>query len=216
MTTITDTFNRANEIYITLNPWQKVAGGFTGNMSIISNHVEGDGTVGPYMYDGGISWGNDQSSEITAMDANGLCGPMVRCGIGTGYRWHINNGQIQVATAGAFGAAIATRTVAPTLANDTFKLTIIGSTLYCYRTGSLVGATVTDTTYSSGKPGLYTFSAGGRIDSWTGSDVVGPPAPVNLARIYNASPINKSQTQMHDSSVGTIIPAFKRVVVRPT
>ena len=214
MTTVSDSFNRANEIYMVTTIWSKLAGGFTGDVSIISNAIEGNGIDGPRMYDGGTTWGDDQSSEITVFSAGThICGPMVRCGTGTGYMWQLSNGQIKTATAGAFGAAIATRTATPFSDGDKFKLVAVGGLLKCYKNGVQVGANITDSTYSSGKPGVYTLDSGGRIDAWTGTDQVIDVIPIN--RVLPSNDSNKSQGEIHDPTSVIFYPQYKPLTIRP-
>lgn len=190
MTTISDSFDRANETPIA-SPWSVPSTGesafnLSSNVAVPVNPASSDGTA---IYTG-ATWGADQSSKgkLSAVGTGGGgqgIGLVVRRAVAvrTGYRFVLdhgtpNNAEIRRFVAGA-SAVLATWTVSWT-DGDEFEFRIIGpqtaALLTVYQNGTLIQAPAADnSTVATGFPGLASSSTftSGSVNDWTGTDNFG-------------------------------------------
>jgi hypothetical protein len=179
-----DNFTRANE-----NPlsdggnWTTVTG--WSALQVASNVCEGtaNGNCGAYW--SGRSWSNDQYSEVTVgstFGTGGFISPCVRMSGGNGYGYFIQGGLgsprtvfcDKVVNGSGVALGTATTTVTPQI-GDVFRLQVSGTTINFYQNGVLK-LSQTDSTYSSGAPGLHVEGgAGGNSNAqctlWSGGNV---------------------------------------------
>jgi hypothetical protein len=174
--TSSDNFNRANETPLAGN-WTSVTGQ-PGTLNLSANAVSigNAGNDAAYYYTG--TWANDQTSsvEVTASNssAGAGAGPVVRAATGanTFYRAVVDstgNYEVGKVIAGTF-TSIRTGTVS--FANGlALKLSITGTTLTLFYNGTQVGATMTDSSIASGKPGIGYSSTltATTMDNWVGT-----------------------------------------------
>jgi hypothetical protein len=163
----TDNFTRANANPIG-TPWFPIGINHTANQFQIQgnfaevNTLDAVNLSGDY-YDGGITWPNDQYSEVTlstlliAADyigagvrwqtTNLVNGYSVLCGTGA------NNSFVQKYVNGAGTQIGSNFTVAQ---NDVIRISVTGTTITVTRNGSVV-LTGTDATFASGKPAIVGY-----------------------------------------------------------
>lgn len=160
-----DTFTRANETPLAA-PWTKVlAAG--GDFDLVSNaaapHSVSTDTL--WMYAG--TFPNDQFCEakltVIGIGTETGIGVAVRCSTGSGgsgywavvttagtnavyiSKW-VNGSYTNIAIRSEFGSAFAP--------GDLFRLEVAGTTLKVFQNGNQLGADITDSSLSSGNPGI--------------------------------------------------------------
>jgi len=142
-------------------------GGSWGPISRNADVAQSFGSEGLAIYTGGTFAAN-QYSQVTIPNGTSA-GPCIRCTVsGNGYVWVSNSG-VHIYTAGTIGNRIlrCNNSNVPN-ARDVLYLSAVGSTITCTDVTSGVTESATDTTYSTGSPGIYTgvyrpdsaFSAG--------------------------------------------------------
>ena len=185
MTVARDNFTRANSGSLGAN-WTSNSGAFTAGTYTISGNAAfstGNGQQAASFWSAN-SFANNQYSEIVLSGSalgttNHGGGPIVRATAGDNYyRLYVNLqniasniGLIKVVGGVSTALASATRTMA---LGDQIRMEIIGSTLNGYVNGVLV-LTATDTSFSSGSPGIGGFVASNPtafITAWEGGDIV--------------------------------------------
>jgi len=174
----TDNFNRANESPVLLAPWRMGSTQADSAWQLFSNQAipAVASFVAWTYYDS--TWTGDHYSQGT------IGGPAIGSlfiGVGvrmqsTGERGYVlwdsaGTYKLERDDAGTFTTLISTIANSPS-GGDVLKLQAVGSTLTAWVNGSIVG-TVTDTTYSTGAPGMvgYGNSAQVTLDDWEGVDV---------------------------------------------
>jgi len=177
-TTVTDDFNRADSGTLGAN-WIVAS---SGQMSIVSNRARG-GTACVAFWNANFS--NDQYCEGDfTMDGTEV-GPMVRVGVdgwASGYLvdWHAGSGgtfqwfkRIPGTTFTSLGVIA---TGVGTSGTKRLRLEVSGSTLSFYDNGILLGTT-TDTTHTSGSPGIWADGGASFIDNFLAGYLVGGTPP---------------------------------------
>jgi hypothetical protein len=188
MTTISDSFNRANETPLA-SGWttgtSDVAFNLTGNVAVPSDASVNDDCS---IYTG-ATWGNDQSSKAK-LTCTGTAGGSAGVGLclrhaaaaKTYYRFALdhaasNNMCIDRFVAGAHAILVTwTQTFTD---GDTFEYTVTGpqtaSVLTVYRNGTQVQQFTDNSTIASGTPGLSfsTSETAATVDDWVGTDQFG-------------------------------------------
>lgn len=174
--TALDDFNRADENPLAGN-WTSVS---ANPFRLISNQVQGSGVsfVESYAYWNATPFGNDQFSQLQIVTANFSLGVTVRgSGAPTDYYctqfYPSNSADLFKYVSGSYtslaGGAYAWTT------NDYIRMTAVGSTLTFYADASNPPTTqilqVTDTTFSSGKVGIYDWNGVAVLDNWSGGDL---------------------------------------------
>lgn len=206
----TDDFNRANNADLGAN-WTPISDGNSGgdNFTITSNAAVSTGPDAADCCEGytGISWPNDQWSEVTygtaGADALGAGdGPCVRTVAGTpstfDYYRLIASGagwELGKFVDGAF-TSIASGAGTTWADGDRAYLEVQGTTLIVKKntTNGAGGTTVTtqtDSSIASGNPGIAhsTSDTASKIDSWQGGDFVAGGTtsdPIPRMRFYRA------------------------------
>jgi len=176
----TDSFNRANESTLAA-PWRMGSSAADSVFQLASSQanpqVNGATKAWAY-YDS--TWTGDHYSQGT------VGGPQLGfqyIGVGVRMQSTGESGYIFWASAGSYllqrDDAGTLTTLVSTIANspsggDVLKLQAVGSTLTAWVNGSIV-ASVSDTTYSTGAPGMVGYGANAvvTIDDWEGVDVGG-------------------------------------------
>jgi hypothetical protein len=180
-TTASDDFNASLS-----GNWTNWTNGCVTTMGVVVDTVVSD-------YNGcfysGASFANDQYSQATLTGVQEYPGVGVRmssCSGGCGYGLFIDfDGafcEVQKITNGAFVATISGTdcSSAPWAAGDVARLEVIGSSFVIKRNGVVVTSGGSDSTYTSGAPGIMTFANGlpdetpvtGRnLDDWSGGDI---------------------------------------------
>jgi hypothetical protein len=114
----------------------------------------------------------DSSVTIHTVGAEMYAGPLINASSGgNGYvMYSTPSGTYTLAkvTGGSFSTLKTTSLTAP-IAGDVLRLVRVGNDLFGYKNGSLVSGwgTATDTTYTTGSPGIYLYNNNVYIDSWT-------------------------------------------------
>ncbi|OHA56554.1 MAG: hypothetical protein A2441_02165 [Candidatus Veblenbacteria bacterium RIFOXYC2_FULL_42_11] len=124
------------------------------------------------------TFGNDQFSEITitSFTTNDQVAAVVRLSNGDNFYALVSDGASFLLRefVGGSGATLVDLSTPYPVAGDTIRLEAEGSTLRAYRNGSLRGTT-TDTSFTSGANGAYTFRADqgptSRIEYWHGGSL---------------------------------------------
>lgn len=180
----TDDFGRANETPIAA-PWVQCSGA-TYNCNLSSNAVVGATAYGSHqiLYSGAAATG-DQYSQVRAKTVGFEAdwGPSVRTSSSalTAYivtPWP-NDGSTQYQifkhVAGAYsGLLTGTMTVA---VNDIIKAQVSGSSISGYKNGSLALGPTTDTSITTGQPGIWIWVDDCALDAWSGGDIGGKGFP---------------------------------------
>lgn len=150
-----------------------------------------------YRWTGAGSFSNDQYASITLGNLTaGVLGKEFRAGVGvrldansdaatTGYLAYVCDDEssgrtvliVKLAGAALDGTTLDSRR--QTIGNgDVLTLGVTGSTLTVYKNGVATTSTVTDSAYTTGKPGVYLASdesggslGGPSVDDWVGGDV---------------------------------------------
>ena len=182
MTTASDNFNRANDPSGLGSNWTAQC---NSSGIVVSVNTAYKGGVGnDYSFYNAISPGADQYSKVKLVSGfgGGVYGAATVRASGTSegtmnaYVFISNgssgsgNSEIQKFVSGS-NTKLAN--VATTLsAGDFIELRVVGTspaTLYAYKNGALVAST-TDSSLSSGKPGIGAYGAGITFDDWEGGD----------------------------------------------
>lgn len=175
-----DDFNRANETPIAA-PWTKNGPG--SNFNLTSNRMvkpsNGDDVC--YYYSGAAS-SADQYTEfqITTFAGTSDCGPAVRIGTGATANYYVasyyTGGKVFYKYVSGSFSSISSFTDTETV-NDYYRLAITGSSLTLYRDSSSPAttsrATASDSSITSGQPGVNSYDPGLEIDNWNGGDLGG-------------------------------------------
>jgi hypothetical protein len=165
-----DNFNRSNSSLTT--PWINSAGGF-GSLAINTNVVgtnSGANADSEAVYDGGITWPNDQYAEVVITTLGGADGgPCIRAGSGDGYFCTAFTGStIELFRISGF-AGIATYNGGGYSLNDVIRIEAQGTTIRVKQNG-VTRITVTDSSVASGKPGIHLFDGTMRVDTFDAGD----------------------------------------------
>jgi len=179
----TDTFTRANESPVGA-PWVHANGG-SAAINLVSNAITHGTAQDEFMYySGAASTGNQYSQwQYVTTITNNDWGPAIRCAGTTnanfsGY-WFTLGGDpgFNKFVNGSFTANWQNVTV--TVATGTsYKIDGNGSTIRGYKGGvEQTGSPGTDTSLTTGQPGVFIFDTGGSIDDFDGGDIGGPAAP---------------------------------------
>ena len=172
--TVSDNFTRANGGLG--SNWTTVTG--TVAPQIVSNTLQ-PGTAGTVnsAYWSANTFGSDQYAQASLPNSNGSSyGPAiaVRLSNSKGYfLWYGNSAnQVSIwrmdsATSWTQLKASGSLTISAT---DVWKITAVGSTISAYQNGTQV-ATVTDTHYTTGSPGVWLYYSGNQITNWSGGDI---------------------------------------------
>lgn len=176
--TISDTFTRANGALG--SNWTTVPG--TAAPQIVNNAAQAGTPNGVNSaYWSATTFGNDQFAQASLPNSSASqFGPgiAVRLSGSQGYfLWYGNSPDTvslwrmdsasswtQLAVSGAL-------TVNPS--SDVWKIQAVGSTISGYQNGNLV-VQATDTTITSGSPGIWLYYAANQITNWSGGDVTTP------------------------------------------
>jgi hypothetical protein len=179
MTAVTDSFNRANG-GLGVN-WTALS--FTGatGAAINSDVLVGANTTTSGNYWAANSFGNNQYSQITVATppSSGWVGVTVRMtGTGEGYLAIYFSGSFYIYNESGTTTPTQLATVSGSLsAGDILCLAVTGTTLTLYQNGTSI-LTTTDSTYTSGAPGVMFFNDTSTVSLWAGGDGTAPPALV--------------------------------------
>jgi hypothetical protein len=164
----TDSFIRANQNPINTN-WKVCGGGFTLGQILNNQYVGQAGLSCDMVYDGGISWPNNQFAQATLQTltpGTGFASLRLRSSTGanTGYTCLIdgtfNNGGIgkfcafNIFSSGGNPTVSAGTTPAIVRAGDVFTATVIGNIVNFYQNGVLGNTMVDLAPTTSGKVGI--------------------------------------------------------------
>ena len=176
--TISDNFSRANG---GLGPnWTTVSG--TTAPQIVNNTAQpGSGGTLNSAYWSANTFGSNQFAAASFPNSSGSNfgpGVAVRLSNSKGYfLWYGNSAstvsiwRMDSASSWTQLKASAKLTVAAT---DVWQLQAVGSTLTGYQNGKQV-VTTTDTSYTTGAPGIWMYYAANQITNWSGGDVAATP-----------------------------------------
>jgi hypothetical protein len=183
--TVSDTFDRANGGLG--NNWTTTPGTAAPQISGNTLHAGTAGSLNS-AYWSASTFGSDQFSQGTLpASSGGNYGPglAVRLSGTKGYfLWYGNSTntvslwRMDSASSWTQLKASSTLTVAP--ATDVWKIQVVGSTISGYQNGNLV-VQATDTSITSGSPGVWLYYAANQIDNWSGGDVATTPPPTTYS-----------------------------------
>lgn len=149
-----------------------------GNLQVTSNvcaAVTGS-TNSNEFYDPGMAWADEDVVVNTSSIGTAPSGisPGVRMSATAGYiaDWVLGNHTMSVYKLTGSGGYTQIDTFSDTYTNgDTLEISVSGSTLTMKRNGSTIHTT-TDSTYTTGRPGLYIYSTGGTaVTKWTATQL---------------------------------------------
>ena len=181
---VSDTFNRANGPLG--SNWTTVAG--TAAPAIMNGTVQA-GTASKLnsAYWSANTFGNDQFAQASLPNSSGSqYGPgiAVRLSSTKGYfLWYGNSPntvslwRMDSATSWTLLKQSGTLTVTPS--TDVWKIQAVGSTISGYQNGNLV-VQATDTTITSGSPGVWLYYASNQIANWSGGDATTSPGTYSV------------------------------------
>ena len=171
----TDDFNRSNETPLAA-PWvnSAVAGDLDSQVNLVSNAVRAASAAALSYYAGAASSGGQYSEVVSlgrdgapslrfAVGASAFNGYVFSCTGGTATMYKVTNGTYSsLGTTGSTGVA----------GSHTYKITASASTLTGYVDSVVEATPITDSTYTTGQPGINCGGAGHELDSWNGGDLV--------------------------------------------
>lgn len=175
MTIYTDNFNRADA-----NPldgsWAKPTG-VSLDFALSSNAAGGTGADGSRFAYNTNTVGNKQFSQAacsTISDGDVGVACRIQTGSFSGYsfanRTVANGGWILERYDSGTITPLASNAASGGAANDVIRIEANGSTITAYVNGS-VALTAADTTYASGRVGMWCFNTTSRLDNWSGGDL---------------------------------------------
>lgn len=193
MATATDDFNRANETPLSGGGnWQDGPGAY-GSVNLNTNKIRA-ATTGADVASryGGTTFGNDQYSQAKMATLSGsgsrYIGVNVRIRLSTdgdsySALYVQGSGVVELydqSDTGSIGSTLIASITSTFAVNDILKLEVIGTTsnLKVYKNGSQIGTTQSDSTWTTGQPGVafYTVDVAQiELDDWEGGDVGGTP-----------------------------------------
>lgn len=149
--------------------WTRASGKASGSTNYV-NYWSGD------------SFGPDQWASTTYIDLTSrYCGPGVRLDpinvngyvLGVDSTTVLSIYRFDNGTGTRLGAAITVTTLA---GGENLELSVTGSTFTASVNGTPVGTTRTDTTYTSGAPGILSSSTSRTLDNFNADQIIGPPS----------------------------------------
>lgn len=175
MTTVSDDFNRSNEVLGSPN-WTAFSG--RSSFRVISNQCGmgwGDGACGSYW--SADTFGDDTFAEATVKklpSGSTNVGVCVRHTSSQAYiaRWTTTYLRL-VKWTGGVATTLGSDASAPSV-NDVIRIEASGSSISVYQNGSLVIGPITDTELTSGPPGVFGTDGGdgaAQLDDWSGGDL---------------------------------------------
>lgn len=183
-----DTFNRANETPLA-PPWvnSAVAGDLGPGANTLTGNAAQNVDLGLAYYTAAASSGA-QYSETVGVGRDS--GPGLRWAVGAsafnGYYFNAFSGTAAIGKITNGTATLVTNTGSTGIAGPlTFRLEANGSTLTAFIGGVQEATAGTDTTYTTGQPGMVLSSgASHAIDSWNGNDLTPPVVADTTTRRY--------------------------------
>jgi hypothetical protein len=190
MTSKSDTFVRADNASLGAN-WTAWSWSGAAGLGITSNQVSSSAASTHGDYWSADAFGNDQSSEITVAVVPGSgdwVGVTVRqVTPGTGYLAIFFAGTFYIFNEnGSTSPTVIVSTSGTLTAGDVMTLTAIGTSITLYKNGSQV-LTTTNSTYTSGAPGIAIYGTTPRISAWDATDAFGPVVTVDTTTQANAA-----------------------------
>lgn len=183
-----DNFTRNNENPIGGN-WTKCPGS-NHDFQILSNKLTGAN----FNNDAVIYWNaatgaNDQFSEITVFAAGGtFYGPSVRTATSSYQCYGADApGELIFKIVGTTFTSLASGSTNATTAGDVLRVEAEGSTIRWVKNGTTY-RTVTDTTYTSGRWGVYQYSFDSSFSLWTGGDITAAAAAQPAIKRFGGIP----------------------------
>jgi hypothetical protein len=175
-----DTFDRADNADLGTN-WSVPTG--SNACQIVGNDVRA-GSLNvdcQEYYDGGITWPDDQYSEVTVVNIGsfGASGPAVRLQTGTlaGYFVECIDANTKLWRNDAAGASTQLASVAAVAAGSVIRLAVVGTGLVVFDDGVPIIAVNDSVGPATGKPGIHCFASqagSGRLDNWAGGGSIAP------------------------------------------
>ena len=164
--------------------WTEVYGAFVINSNAVSPNNAGDTCMAIWNAD---TFSNDQYSQIVIAGTTSVypIGTCVRGSLAnfSCYTLWLTDTQRQVRRFdNHVDTVISQDSVAPVI-GETYRISILGSSITVSVNGVLIPAlSATDTTYTSGRPGLVSYSnqTGYRMDTWQAGNV---GSPIDFGRI---------------------------------
>lgn len=146
--------------------WTTVSSGFLGAGSINQSAglalVATDGTIGVALVTGGgCTFPADQYAQTVANELDGKVMPLVRANSsGNGYGMYVQaSGSVLILMMTGGGGSVLGSNTCSYVSGNTYKISITGSTITVFQNGTSCG-TATDSTYTSGLPGLFIDNSG--------------------------------------------------------
>jgi hypothetical protein len=182
--TVSDSFDRANGALG--SNWTTTPGTAAPQISGNTLHA-GTASSLNSAYWSASTFGSDQFSQGTLpASSGGNYGPglAVRLSGTKGYfLWYGNSGNTvslwRMDSASSWTQLKASSTLTVTPATDVWKIQVVGSTISGYQNGNLVVQT-TDTSITSGSPGVWLYYAANQIDNWSGGDATAAPTTYSV------------------------------------
>lgn len=152
-------------------------------------------------FNGSISWPNDQYSECTlgaALASGQYIGLAVRCQAGSALNYYCvlitlgSNNVLLARSVSGTGTTLSTGTATFTV-GDVIRLSVQGTTLTVYKNGTSI-LTATDSTYTSGFPGLASFALTNSVyfsGPWNGGSLVSPSSGTSDLAINSLQSLQK-------------------------
>lgn len=167
----TDDFNRADSANLGAN-WGTPTWAGAATPTIVSN-AAALGSNDTYGYWTGSTIGNDQCSQVTISGSSNLQNIRGYVRLNptsySGYHFRADTGAIYRHDARYTDTLLVTGTTSTLAAGDTIRICAVGSTITAYVNG-VQKATVTDSTFATGYPGITIGASTAYADAWAGGD----------------------------------------------
>ena len=201
-TLASDNFNRANVNPLAPN-WTTIPGGTFGNAQIVSNQAVNTtaGAAADVSYTG-ISWPNDQWSQVTISTfpaGNSFAGVSLRgsASVSSDYRvFGDSNTKFIVSKIVSGTSTNLTNQNGTVAVGDVITGAIVGTQISGYQNGNLL-FTVSDSSLASGNAGILVDSvtnlSNAAVDNWSGGSLADPP-PISSGVAGGYGPIGVAGT----------------------
>ncbi|HEX4254219.1 MAG TPA: alpha/beta hydrolase-fold protein [Streptosporangiaceae bacterium] len=191
-TTVADSFDRANG-GLGAN-WTTVAGTKAPQISGNTVHA-GTASALNSAYWSASTFGGNQFAQGTLPGSSGSnLGPglAVRLSSSKGYFLWYGNATSTVSlwrmdSASSWTQLSSSNTLTITPASDVWRIQVVGSTITGYQNGTQV-VQATDTSITTGSPGVWLYYAANQIDNWSGGDVATTPGSYTVGGTVSGLP----------------------------
>jgi hypothetical protein len=174
---VSDDFNRG--VGDVGTNWTSQTGGLAVNATAKCQGTSA-GNYNQSFYNAAAFADNQYSQAVASSGATGYGGVQVRAS-GTGASrngyyvlYGASGSRISKVVNGTITDLVSAGGIADPATNDVVKITALDATITVFYNGVQQGSSQTDSTLTSGSPGIITFDGGAELDDWEGGDVTPP------------------------------------------